>query len=370
MRFLLPCIEGIEDVVAADALALGAREADPRRGRVLVDADEGFLYRANLAHPTASRVLLVLADAPVETLDDVARLVRSIAWEDVFGIDSSFAGDALRVGTHPFTSLDVAKAVGEGVIARFREATGERPRVDLNAPDVTVHAQVHDAHAYVGIDTTGDALHRRGYRVYQHRAPLAGPLASALVALSGWRAGLLLDPMCGAGTIPIEADFRARGRAVNLARPDWAFRRLGLFDEEAFERERDRLACGALDAAPSILGGELDARHVDGARQNASAAGADGVRFLHEDATRLARPEGLAAVVTNPPWGLRVASRSGSDRINAQLRAKLAEWAKGGAYTAVVLMGNRRFEKHEPLPQAVRDVHYGGTECRVLVYRL
>lgn len=371
MRFLLPCIEGIEDVVAADALDLGASSAATLRGRVLAEADADFLYRANLAHPTASRVLLVLNDGPVSELADVARLVADVAWEEAFDVSRRFAADCVRSGEHSFTSLDVKRATGDAVIRRFQQATGTRPPVDLNEPGVVVHVYVGEGHAHVALDTSGDALHKRAYRVYQHPAPVVPTLASALVRLSGWRSGLLFDPLCGSGTIPIEADFRGRGRAVNLARPAWGFQALRLHDPERFEDARFGLACAMDDEAPPILGNDRNARHAEGARASAAAAGASrAVRFTNEDFNRLARPDGLAALVTNPPWGLRLTGRKVSDRIGAELRAKMREWAEGGAYAAVVLMGNHRFEKEPPLPAEVRDVLFGGVQCRVLRYGL
>lgn len=370
-RFILPCMEGIEPEVAADALDLGARSAEPARGRVHVEADDSFLYTANLAHPTASRVLLVLAQGKVATLKDVEGLVADVAWEDVFGVERSFAGDCVRIGEHPFTSVDVAKAVGDGVCARFRAATGgaARPPVRLNDPDVDVVVHVRDERAYVCVDATGAPLQHRPWRVFKSKAPLPAPLASALVRISGWTEGLLLDPACGSGTIPIEADFRARRRAVNLARGEWAFQRLRLHDEAAYAEARDALACRALDEGPPILANEQWETTVAGARQNAASAGARGIRFSNGDFNHLARPEGLSALVANPPWGLRMAGRHVSDRIGAQLRAKMLEWAEGGAYAGVVVVGNRRFEKEPPHPAEARDVEVGGAYARILSYR-
>lgn len=371
LRFLLPCIEGIEDVVAADALDLGATSVMSLRGRVLAEGDADFLYRANLAHPTASRVLLVLNDGPVAELQDVARLVADVAWEDVFDVARRFAADCVRSGEHPFTSLDVKRATGDAVIRRFQQTAGERPPVDLNEPEVVVHVYVGEAHAHVAVDTSGEALHKRSYRVYQHPAPVTPTLASALVRLSGWKRGLLFDPMCGSGTIPIEADFRGRRRAVNIGRAAWGFERLRLHDAERFEDARFTLACAMEDEAPPVVGNERNPKHVLGARASAEAAAVSrAVRIVEGDFNRLARPDGLSALVTNPPWGLRLSGRKVSDRINAELRAKMREWAEGGAYRAAILVGNHRFEREEPTPIEVRDVLYGGVACRVLRYEL
>lgn len=372
-RFILPCIEGIEPEVAQDALDLGGRGAVAARGRVHVEADEDFLYRANLAHPTASRVLLVVAQGKVASVKEIEALVEDVAWEDLFGLDRTFAGDAVRVGQHAFTSLEVAKAVGDGVCARFRRLThgAARPPVDLDAPDVRIVVHVRDAMAYVCVDTTGAPLQQRPWRVFKPKAPLPAMLASALVARAGWKGGLLLDPVCGSATIPIEADFRARRRAVNLPRSEWAFLRLRAHDTARYEEVRDEMACRALDEAPGgmrVLGNEQWARNVEGARQNVAAAGAH-VDLREADFNDLARPEGLTTLVANPPWGLRIASRRLSDRVGAQLRAKMLEWAATGPYSGVVIVGNRRFEKEPPHPVDARDCEVGGTYCRILGYR-
>ena len=369
-RFLLPCIEGIEPECAADSADLNARVVSEMWGRVLVEADEDFVYRANLAHPTANRILRVVAEGDVETLADVERLVRDVPWESWFGLRQSFAGDCVRMGEHPFTSVDVSRAVGDGVCARFRQATNgaARPPVDLKHPDVTVLVQLRGERAYVCLDTTGAPLHHRPWRVFQPKAPLPATLASALVRRSGWKEGLLLDPTCGSGTIPIEADFRARGRAVNLARRAFAMERLKPYEPERMERARDEAACAARDARPPILGNELWERNVEGARANARSAGAE-IPFHQGDFEALPRPDGLRNLVANPPWGLRMTNRQVSDRVGARLRAKMLEWAREGPYDALVIIGNGRFQKHEPRPREARDVLVGGTTCRVLEYR-
>ncbi|MEA3199402.1 MAG: tRNA (guanine6-N2)-methyltransferase [Thermoplasmata archaeon] len=331
-------------------------------GRALVEGDADLLYALNLAHPTATRVHLVLAEGEVHAPEDVARLAREVDWTRVFAPDLSFAVECLRVGEHAWTSQDVKRAAG----AAIQQATGARVR--LNRPDVEVHVEVRGAHAFVAVNASGASLHERPWRVYQHPATLNACIASALVAWSGWleQGGLLLDPTCGSGTIPIEADFRARRRAVNLARQDWAFARLRLHDEERYQSARDALACEALDEGPPIVGHERNARHLNGARQNGARAAAR-IAWREGDVADLARPEGLSTVVANPPWGLRVESRQGSDRVGAMLRAKLAEWRPA---TAVLLVGDRRFEQYDPRPVEARGLAYGSTYCRALTYSL
>lgn len=361
-RFLLPTHAGLEPFVQQDALALGATKAECLVGRVVAEGDLDFLYRANLAHPTAERVHVVLAEGPVATPEDCAALAKQVDWPTLMRAGQTFAVDCLRVGEHAWTSQDVERKVGAAIVA----ATGAK--ANLRAPDVEVHVHVRDAHAYVAVNTTGAPLHERPWRAYAHHAPLNACIASALVAWSGWveRGGTLLDPTTGSGTIAIEADARGRGRAVNLGRPTWAFQRLGLHDEERYHALRDELACAARDEGPPIVANELNPKHLDGARENGRRAAAR-VGWSLSDFNLLARPEGLSTVIANPPWGLRMTSRKVSDRIAAELRAKLLQWRPP---SAVVLVGNRRFEQHEPLPVEARGLMYGGTYCRMLRYAL
>ncbi|HEX2023047.1 MAG TPA: hypothetical protein VHH36_10045, partial [Candidatus Thermoplasmatota archaeon] len=237
---------------------------------------------------------------------------------------------------------------------------------------VEIALELHDDELTVGVATSGEALHKRPWRVYQHRAPLAGGLASALVALSGWQGeGLLLDPCCGSGTIPIEADHRFRRAPANAARASWPFERLRVFDPAALARVRERLLAEARAEGAPLQGNEQYAKHLDGARRNAEAAGVGAwATWTNRDFNHLERPEGLTHVVANPPWGLRVTSRKVSDRIAAELRARLDRWAKEGPLTAIVLVGNRRFEKLAEPPAKARDVMNGGVPCRVLRYEL
>lgn len=360
-RFLLPCQEGLEAFVQQDALALGATRAEPLVGRVVAEGPPDLVYTLNLAHPTATRVHLVLAEGRVASPEDCAAVARQVDWRGIIREGQTFAVDCLRVGEHAWTSQDVERKVGGAIVV----ATGAR--ANLRAPDVEVHVHVRGEDCYLAVNTSGASLHERPWRVYSHQATLNACIASALVAWSRWpeRGGTLLDPMCGTGTIPIEAEARARRRAVNLARRSWAFERLGLFDTDAFERVRDRLACGAEDACPPIVANERNAAHFQGAQANGRAAGAQ-VAWREGDMNDLAAPEGLRVVIANPPWGLRMTSRKVSERIGEELRRRLEAWRPE---VAIVLAGSRGFEQHEPRPVEARGLVYGGTYCRALRYQ-
>lgn len=364
-RYLLSCLAGIEPEVAADAEALGARTLALHEARVVVEADDAFAYRANLAHPTASRVHRVLHEGPVASLADVERLVEEVAWERVFSPSRSFAARSVRVGEHPFTSLDAARAAGGAVHKRFA-AVGARPPVDLNTPDVTVFIHLHDAHASVCVDTTGPSLHMRPGRPYTHPAPLQSTLASAMIAWSGWDGeGALVDPLCGGGTVLIEAWRRARREPANLDRASFAFERLLAHDPDAHAGARDALVARMrLDVEPTLLGCERNPNHQTGARLNLEAAGAKAI-VARGDIARYDPPTPPACVVTNPPWGQRVGSLRVAEYVGQALRERLARWQP---QTAVVLVGNRRFEREPPTPQDIRDVMWGSAQCRMLRY--
>ncbi len=311
MQFYATLSPGLEEVAAREIEELGGRVTEVRRGRgrVFFEGDLKLMARLNYTARTLERIMVLLTVERFERLDDVYRIVRSLDFSWIKP-DQSFAIRPLRVGEHDFTSLDVGRVAGQAVIDSYLDSKGVRLRVDLDNPDVIIRVDVIFDEVYVGIDTTGDeALHRRGYRVYDHPAPLNPTIASSLIMLSGWNSDRsLLDPMCGSGTILIEAAMIGR----NI--PPQKFRRekflfVNVFGEELLEEVRAEAEALESNVRMKLVGIERFRKHILGGITNARAACVyDTLDFVQADATRLCLKE-VDVVVTNPPYGLRIARK-------------------------------------------------------------
>ena len=301
---------GLERVAAEEVAALvGSDATTDHPGAVRFACAPGDFARLNRRSRTLHRVLAVLLETRFETLDGIDRAVRRLPLDRYLDADRSFAVRASRHGDHPFGSPDVADAVGQAVIDGYRDATGCRLPVDLDDPDVALHAAVRHDRFRLAVDTTGASLHDRGWRVCEHEAPVRPTVAASLVRLAGFEAGeSLLDPVCGSGTISVEGALAARdaphspGRGYALDR--LGFLPAGIPHSPVADRERERETGGA-DEGTAVTGRDADPSWVECARENAAAARVEDVStFEVADAT--GTPPAADYVVCNPPYGVRI----------------------------------------------------------------
>ncbi|MFC6940067.1 class I SAM-dependent RNA methyltransferase [Salinirubellus sp. GCM10025818] len=296
---------GLERVAAAEVVDLLGSDATAdvdHRGAIRFACAPGDFARLNRRSRTLHRVLCVLRETRFEDLDDVARAVRRLPLERYLAERQSFAVRASRHGDHPFGSPDVAEVVGQAVIDGYRDATGHRLAVDLDDPDVALHATVRHDRFRLAVDTTGTSLHDRGWRVCEHDAPIRPTVAASLVRLAGLSPGeSLLDPTCGSGTIPVEAALYARGIPHSPDR-GYALSRLGFLPSGATDGDRRDGRRGSGDGV-AVIGRDADPSWIECARENARSAGVD-TRFDVADATTT--PPEADRVVCNPPYGVRL----------------------------------------------------------------
>ena len=308
LSFYSTCAPGLEDVVAKEIEELGGRITRLSRGRVYFEGDLRLVAVLNYWGRTIERVVLLLKESRVENLDEVYKEIRELDFS-IIKPHQSFAVRSKRVGVHDFTSIDIARVAGQAVIDSYLASKAVRLRVNLDEPDVIVRVELIDSTLLVGIDTTGDeGLHKRGYRVYQHPAPLNATIAASMIRLSGWeRNEVLVDPMCGSGTILVEAAMIARNVPPGKFRDELAFTRI--FGDELLEEVKDYRE---RDFTPTLVGIERFEKHIRGAKQILEFTGFDFVRLVKGDATRLdelLEAEGVDVMVTNPPYGLRIGKK-------------------------------------------------------------
>lgn len=290
--------------VAGDEVAdlVGSDATVDHRGAVRFSCAPADFVRLNRRSRTLHRVLCVLRERRFTDLDDVARTTRGLPLERYLDDGQSFAVRASRHGDHPFGSPDVADVVGQAVIDGYRDARGHRLAVDLDAPDVALHAAVRHDRFRLAVDTTGTSLHDRGWRVCEHDAPVRPTVAASLVRLAGFSPGeSLLDPTCGSGTIPVEAALAARGAPHSPDR-GYALERLGFLPSVPPECDVTGERGGSSGAA-DVTGRDVDPSWVACARENARSADVDAT-FRVADATTT--PPEADRVVCNPPYGVRL----------------------------------------------------------------
>jgi len=315
--FYVTVERGAEDLVAKDLLenfrGIEILREKEFRGKVFFRGREEHIFLMNFSARSINRLILVLLHTRnIGSLNLIYKHIKEIEWSSYIDAEQTFAVKATRVGSHNFTSLDIARVSGSAIIEAFQEETGRRLRVNLSKPDVVVHVEMINDHLLVGIDTTGPSLHMRRYRVYNHPMPLKTTLAYLLVRLSGWNPNeeKLLDPMCGGGTIPIEAALWARNIPINRFRKnEYLFYNLKFLHLEKAEKIAKQLLSKETRKELHLLGMDISEEHIKGARMNAkNALVADTIIFTQGDARLLDKQfssESINVIVTNPPYNLR-----------------------------------------------------------------
>ena len=370
-QFFATCPRGLEQVLVAELAALGARETQAVDGGAAFAGDLPLCYSANLESRVASRVLWQVGAAPYRSEHDIHDAARELPWPRLFDVRRSIRVNVAAIRS-PVRSLDfVTLRVKDAVCDTFRAARGERPDVDTAAPDVRIHAFLTRDQATFYLDTSGEALFKRGWRAAGGDAPLRENLAAGILKLTGWSAPMpLFDPMCGSGTFLIEAAMMALGVSPGLNR-FFGFEKLENFDaakwqalcEDARARPRpvQALAIHGADKSGAVAGLACD---------NLRSAGLnDAVQIKQMDVLDASPPAASGVLIMNPPYGERVsdpdALASFYPKLGDVLKQRFAGWT-GWIFTA-----DLRLPKLIRLAASRRVPLYNGAlECRLLKYEL
>ena len=371
-RYFAPCPRGLEAPLAAEIAKLGAQDIAPADGGVGFAGDLTLALHANLESRLASRILWRVGGGPYRNERDLYDVVQAIDWPRHFDAKRTLRVDVAATRS-PLTSLEFATLrTKDAVCDRQRAATGIRPSVDKRAPDVRVHVHLTEREATVYLDTSGEPLFKRGYRRDTDDAPLRENLAAGLLALAQWSPGqALLDPMCGSGTIAVEAALVAADRAPGLART-FAFQKLAWYDGPAWQRIKQAARDRTREAptAASIVASDKAAGAVAKTQANARNAKIDAfLRIEQADVLARAAPAASGVLIANPPYGVRLeeADAMGAfyPRLGDALKRRFAGW------TAYFLTGDLRLAKLIGLKPARRTPLWNGAiECRLLAFPL
>ncbi|MBS9423240.1 bifunctional 23S rRNA (guanine(2069)-N(7))-methyltransferase RlmK/23S rRNA (guanine(2445)-N(2))-methyltransferase RlmL [Photorhabdus caribbeanensis] len=308
---------GLEELLKNELEMLGAQSCKIVQGGVHFQGDGKVMYKSLMWSRLASRILLPLNEFNVYSDLDLYLGVQSIDWSQIFSVDSTFSvhfsGTNEEIRNTQYGALKVKDAIVDSFIRKL----DQRPNVAKQQPDIRINVFLNKEKASVALDLSGDGLHIRGYRDLAGQAPLKENLAAAIILRSGWRIGTpMVDPMCGSGTLLIEAAMMAADRAPGLHRNHWGFIAWLQHDEEIWREvtteAQIRFRKGLQETASRFVGSDIDRRVLDMARSNARRAGvAQLITFQQGDASRLENPlpEGpVGTVLSNPPYGERLES--------------------------------------------------------------
>jgi putative N6-adenine-specific DNA methylase len=371
-HYFAPCPRGLEGPLGTELAALGARDAAAADGGVAFCGDLTLAYRANLGSRIASRILWRVGQHDYRDERDLYALIHDVDWPRHFTAARTLRVDVAATRS-PLRSLEFATLrVKDAVCDRFRERAGVRPSIDKRDPDVRVFVHLTESRASVYLDTSGEPLFKRGYRRETEEAPLRENLAAGLLALAEWMPEEpFLDPMCGSGTIAVEAALIAADRAPGLARR-FGFQKLAWYDGPTWQRitqaARDRVR--PPPAGPQLFASD----HAPGAvaKTLAHLAAAKVERYVvveRADVLTRAAPAPSGVIVTNPPYGVRLADQDALaafyPRLGDALKQHFANWR------AHVLTGDLRLAKLIGLkPERRTPLYNGALECRLFAFRL
>ncbi len=301
---------GLEKISVDEIRKIIGKSVNVERGQVSFYGDYVDAIKLNILCRTITRVLICIDEGSFKDLNDLARKISRLDFKIYFKDGYSFAVRCSRTGTHDFTSIDAARVVG-GVIHNSLLSQNMKIRVDLNEPDIEFHLRIRDDRYQLCIDTSGEGLNRRGYRVYSHPAALNPVIAAAMIQILNWNGSkILVDPMCGGGTIPIEACMIVRKIPPGVFRGAHPIIKLPVISEDEYWRIREDAIRKKLDINDILCFG-IDAgkKYIDGSILNASSAGVkENIKFICGDSRRLEKliPDDQYFFAFNPPYGIRL----------------------------------------------------------------
>ena len=371
VHFYATCPRGLAAALAEELTALGAQNAHADDAGVSFEGPFEVAYAANLESRLATRILWRLARFDYRNENDIYEGAKRVRWHAHFGVERTFKVETNGVKA-PVKSLDfITLKVKDAVADVFREALGKRPDVSSREPEVRVHCFLDAKECTLYLDTSGEPLFKRGRREQVGEAPLKKNLAAGLLRLAGWTPEQpLLDPMCGSGTILVEAAEMALKLAPGRDRP-FGFENLTRFDATKWAEVKAAGLARAEPVAPRrIHGSDLYGRSVEGARANLRDMGLEGVVSLKQaNLLELSAPAESGLIVTNPPYGVRLGEKESLAKFYPELGHLLKQ--KFAGWNAYIFSGDTDLPKLIRLSATKRTVLYNGAiECRLYEYRM
>jgi len=380
-QFFATAALGLEPLLAIELADLGAVEVKQERAGVRFSGDLGIAYKTCLWSRLASRVLLPLATFSAPDPDRLYAEVLALDWTQHLTVQNTLAVDCTLINSAITHTRYGALRVKDAIVDQFRSRVGDRPSVDVEQPDVRLNLHIFRDQATLSIDLSGDSLHRRGYRIDGVHAPLKENLAAAILIRAGWPAiceagGGLADPLCGSGTLPVEAGLMATDTAPGVLRRYFGFLGWQQHDEELWDdlvkEALQRRAVGAEKKLAAIVGYDSDSRAVKAAWQHAQNAGLDKIiHFERRTLREFVAPAGVdhGLLVANPPYGERLGQASELPEFYNLLGQKMAQQCSG--WKGAVITSSPQLGRSIGLRAGKINVLYNGAlKCQLLQFDL
>jgi putative N6-adenine-specific DNA methylase len=365
------CPRGLEKLLADELSRLGAEEVEDTFGGVGFKGDMALVYRANLHSRLATRILLRVSAGKYRNEDDIYQGALAVYWQRWFEPSRTMAVKVVAQNS-PLKSLNfITLKIKDAVCDRFREETGQRPNVQTVEPDIRIRTFLTRDRYTLYLDTSGEALYKRGMRKQSGVAPINENLAAGILKLSSWQPGdALYDPMCGSGTFLMEAALMSLNRAPGLDR-SFAFEKLSRFDVKVWKRMREdaQRDCKPLTELP-IYGSDVLGHSLRDADANLKAAGLrEAVTLNKANILDIEAPADSGVIVMNPPYGVRL----GDEAELAELYPKLGDVLKQkfAGWRACIISADANLPKLIHLKESRKTPLYNGAlECRLYEYQM
>ena len=360
---------GLENVLAQELTQLGANNVRIGRRMVSFTGDKEMMYRANFQLHTAIRILKPIAHFKAKSAEDMYDEVKKIDWSKYILDGKTFSVDSVVYSDEFRNSRFVTYKVKDAIVDQFREKTGTRPNISVSNPDIRLNIHIAEDQATLSLDSSGESLHRRGYRQESVEAPLNEVLAAGMILMTGWKGDTdFIDPMCGSGTLPIEAALIARNISPGVFRKEFAFEKWPDFDKDLFDEiynddSQER------EFTHHIYGYEIDMTCVNTANLNIRAAGlSKDITIQQADFKHLEKPAEKSLLIMNPPYGERISTpnlMATYKMIGERLKHQFA-----GNEAWVLSYREECFEQIGLKPSIKIPVYNGSLECEFRKYTI
>ena len=362
----VPCLLGLESPIADELRRLDMKDVSAENGRVRFVGGAREIARANVALRVGERVLLELGSFEARSFDELFEGARALPWESVLPRDAAFPVKGYSLNSALFSVSDCQKIIKKAIVERLKAVYGLEWFPETGAL-YQVQFSIMKDRVSLCLDTSGEGLHKRGYRPAHNAAPLKETMAAAMVLLSRWRGrDDFCDPFCGSGTIPIEAALIALNRAPGLNRSFSAMRWEG-FSGRVWDEAREEARAKEYRGDYRIVGSDIDPHALRLARENAERAGvAEIVRFELADAAKFDRRTSRGVIVTNPPYGERIGEKAEAE---ALYRAFGEAWRRSPNWQLYLLSSHTEFERCFGVPaDKKRKLYNGMIKCDLFMY--
>ncbi len=370
MELIATTLAGLEEVLAKEIRDLGGKKVEVMKRAIAFEGDDKVMYRVNLEARTALRVLMPIAQFTARNENTLYNKIGQIDWSKYMGVDDTLAIDSTTHSKYFTHSKYAALKTKDAIVDQFRNRTGKRPNVRVHNPTLRINLHINQENCTVALDSSGEPLHKRGYRREAGEAPIMEVLAAGMILLSGWKADCdFIDPMCGSGTIATEAAYYAYNIPPQINREEFGFMRWRNFKPDLWQSVYQDAKSRIRPFEHQIYASDMDFRVISIARYNLEAAGlTDKVVLKRSKLEKLQAPSEKGIIIINPPYEERIQTGDiGAlyEMIGSHLKHNFT------GYEVWIITSNNEGLKRVGLKHSKKLVLFNGPlECRFVQYEL